>query len=256
MRRTFAALVVAGAALALAPPAAPHGGLVIVKVCGASGCRAIDAGVELLPPHYAHPSKQDELDEAPPLGPHYELVVSNERLRAWYVPDPGVLRARPSEDATWTTWLRFDRKAEKRLRAVLRGLAPFPEPSVDRISIGGRRASDPERYTALFDPALERGPAPPWEAKQLRVSVRFDRPNPWADASVRLFYAPRRDALWRDGEWFRVSPDLARALEHPEGGGLRWEVVAGLAGPATVLGLALALWLLTGRRRARTARTV
>ena len=252
MTRSFAAFLATVAALALASRADAHGyGLAIVGLCGASGCRTIDAGLEL-----AHHHERGDRDlgprfaDTPPLGPYYELVVSNEAARAWYVPYPGVVRARVGYEAPHlTAWIEINARPERSLRALLRGVEPFPPPRLTYVAIAGREASDPDSYLGLFDPSLARAPSAS-TYRMLRISVRFSRPNPWADVSRRLFYVPDRKLLARDTDFLRLSDELVMALEHPEDDRFPWRVLS-LTGVTALLAVLLLIgW---SRIRARSA---
>jgi hypothetical protein len=242
----------------------PGGGLLITRVCGENGCKSIFNGLFLIPPQGIALKETGP----PPVGPFYVLEPSNytspeqtegslaPTTPAFFVPGEGVLRARPDPSQfTQQAWVRLPAEIEAELRAALRGLEPLPAPRLTSVVIAGRKAGDPQQYEAVFD-AFPRVPEPnPFgRGDPIAVVLRSDARSPWTDGHNRVAYYPDLGLLSRDGEWVRPSPDLVARIVNttpPGGGGAPWNLIGGVAGPLFVLGIVLAIWLLTGRRRPR-----
>jgi hypothetical protein len=238
----------------------PGGGLLVVRVCGASGCKAIFNGLFLVEPN----APAAEATGAPPIGPFYVLEPSNFRAEeqtqeasgpttpAFFVPGTGVLRARPDAgQLAGQEWIRLSDAKRAALMAVLRGVEPFPAPRVTEVLIRGRSARTPETYLGLYaelppvaEPSFSTG------GKPVAIAVRSDELSPWTDGHNRIAYYPDVRLLFRDGQWVRPTAELVERIEHPAlpAGGVPWDRIAGLAGPLIVLAAIALLWLL-GRRR-------
>jgi hypothetical protein len=264
MRRAVFILFVVAASLLVSPLGAAQtrgGGLLVIRVCGSNGCKAIFNGLSLVDPS----GPPAEPVSAPPIGPFYVLEPSNYKspeqtegtlgptTPAFFVPDPGVLRARPDPGQfAPQEWLRLSDIRKTGLLSSLRGLEPFPGPRLQDVLIRGRAASDPESYHSLYEsfPVVQE-PDPATRGKPVAIALRSDELSPWTDGHNRIAYYPDVRLLFRDGQWVRPSPELVERIEHPAlpAGGVPWDRIAGMAGPLIVLaGIAL-LWLL-GRRRA------
>jgi hypothetical protein len=263
MRRAVFILFVLAASLLVVPGASaqtPGGGLLVVRVCGANGCKPIFNGVFLVEPSAA----AAEATGAPPIGPFYVLEPSNYRAKdqtdeasgpttpAFFVPGAGVLRARPDAgQLAQQEWIELPDATESTLRAQLRGLQPFPAPQLTRVLIAGRAVRDPESYLAVYErfPAAAE-PGFSNRGTPVAIALRSERRSPWSDGHNRVAYYPHVQLLFRDGQWVRPSSEVVERIEHPTlpSGGVPWDRVAGVAGPLVVLGAIVLLWLL-GRRR-------
>jgi hypothetical protein len=263
MTRAVFILFVFAASLLVTPtgPAqTPGGGLLVVRVCGANGCKAIFNGLFLVEPNAA----AAETSGAPPVGPFYVLEPSNFRAEeqteeangpttpAFFVPGAAVLRARPDAgQLTGQLWVRLPDDKRAALLTALRGVEPFPAPRVTEVLIGGRTARAPESFLGLYadlPPVAE--PSFSARGKPVAIALRSENPSPWTDGHNRVAYYPDVRLLFRDGQWVRPSAELIERIEHPPlpAGGVPWDRIAGLAGPLIVLAAIALLWLL-GRRR-------
>ena len=262
-RRAVFILFVVAATLAVAPSVTaqtPGGGLLVVRACGANGCKAIFNGLFLVDPNAA----AAEATGAPPVGPFYVLEPSNYRAKeqteeasgpttpAFFVPGAAVVRARPDAgQLTEQEWIRLPDAKRAALMAALRGVEPFPAPRISKVLIAGRTAGDPESYLGLYA-ALPAVAEPSFSARgqPVAIALRSETPSPWTDGHNRVAYYPDVHLLFRDGEWVRPSADLIERIEHPAmpGSGVPWDRIAGTAGPVVVLAAIGLLWFL-GRRR-------
>jgi hypothetical protein len=262
-KRAVFILFALAASLAVAPSVTaqtPGGGLLVVRACGANGCKPIFNGLFLVDPNAA----AAEATGAPPVGPFYVLEPSNYRADeqteeaigpttpAFFVPGAGVLRARPDAgQLTRQEWIRLSAEKRAALQAALRGVEPFPAPRISNVLIAGRAARDPEGYLGLYAP-LPRVAEPSFSTRgpPVAIALRSEKRSPWTDGHNRVAYYPDVRLLFRDGEWVRPSADLSERIEHPgiPGSGVPWDRIAGVAGPVAVLAAVALLWFL-GRRR-------
>jgi hypothetical protein len=264
MRRAIVFLLIAAVALWLAPLAFGHGGLLIMRACGANGCKKIFNGVYVLRPDDPAPT----LASPPHVGPYYLLEPSNYRspgqteqlppgdspTPAFFVPDARVLRAPPDElQLGPQKWFFLTPGAEASLRAVLTDIKPFPPPRLTEVFIDGREVGDIQGYLAVYEPfAVLRQPLNALPDEGVQIVLKTERPTPWTDGRNHVAYLSGGRLLFRDGEWVRVSDDLAHRIERPAlpgGDGIPWGTVGGVAGPVAVFGLVVFVWLLTGWRR-------
>jgi hypothetical protein len=232
----------------------------VVRVCGSNGCKPIFNGLFLVDPNAA----AAHATGAPRVGPFYVLEPSNYRAEeqteeasgpttpAFFVPGAGVLRARPDAgQLAQQEWIALPDAKRAALLAALRGVEPFSAPRVNQVLIAGRTARDPESYLDLYArfPAVAE---PNFSARGTPIAIvlRSEKPSPWTDGHNRIAYYPDAHLLFRDGQWVRPSADLVERIEHPaaRGSPVRWDRIAGTAGPIVVLAAVALLWVL-GRRR-------
>jgi hypothetical protein len=244
------------AALLVAASPAAAKGPVTVKVCGKDDCITIKD--DFTDPHGPGGTlvNTDALDFAatPAPGPYYSLEIKGywyDRDTFYFVPGSEVLRV-------GSNWLALRDKDVASMRAVTRGLAPFPPPQLTRALVDGRPAANAAPYFALLG-TLPAADYPPALARKVEIVLRADRPNPWTDVRRPLEYYPRRNVLHRQVEWLSVPPQLAAVIE-------RDARIGAPAGPsrspwpgylaATLLGLGLvAVVALNQRSRRRVVRS-
>ena len=246
MRRSTA-LAVLGALL-VAPTAAGHGGLVVTRICGASECVRLEAGLELV--HHDGPPVSPA--ESATAGEYYVLEPSNAPPPpAFFVPAAGVVRGRPDPDGFGDpAWFRLPADTDAALRAIVRGVDPFPPPRLTRVVIRGEPVADPEAYLALL------GELPPGEAGANAEGVDIvlharGQPSPWTDGFNRLSYLANRKELNRDGSVVRLPPDLVALVERPREHARGGEAygIGDVIAPLAIFGTVLALWLIGRRSR-------
>jgi hypothetical protein len=217
MRRL--ASITAFLALVLAGPAAAKGPIDL-EVCGSSDCKTLKStpGSEENWELMGGLLNPDDLDfaPAPPPGPYYRLQAKADWLENsltetsfFYVPVANTLRA-------GSNWLRPDRKLSVAVAAATRGLEPFPRPTLTRVLVNGRTASDPAAYEALLG-KLPPGNVVPDLGSRIEIVLRSERPSPWTSVLRPLEYFPRVNLLHRQVEWFSVSPRLAEQIEEDAG---------------------------------------
>jgi hypothetical protein len=224
------------------------------EVCGASGCEAVHLPVELsglldlsteIPP--------------PPVAPYYEIRGS-EGDRWFFVPSSRALK--PPVQGDGYTWLRIPQGA------LDPAVSPWPPPVLSEVHVGGRKARDPARYLGLFDTFPVVAPPQPG-ARRVWIVLRSERASPWSVSVPLPFpkrtapwvngfnlleYIPSRDTLYRSGEFVRLPPNFADAIEDDAGvadspgqSAARW---VGIGGLAVALGAAaLSFWILYLRPR-------
>lgn len=213
-------LVAAACVLALSSGASAKEELWGLRVCGASGCRDV---MRLL-------SWADGATTRPaPPSAYFAITYLDRQGRAasdepllYYVPAADVLR-RGSGIATWISPSGSD------LRQAVRGQRPFPRPRLAQVTVGGRRARDPDSYLRLYElPSSRLPPADPAGSKResetlwryyervlsywIPVNLWSARPTPWGDGANFVWISRRGALLKRDGEVLRIPRPLAERV--------------------------------------------
>ena len=146
------------------------------------------------------------------------------------------------------TWVVQSARAVDIFANAVRGVEPFPAPTITGGTLGRRTVSDPASYARLFEPRWEI--AADWSATDWRrIRLTSLSPSPWTDGKNTLLYASRKRTLSRDGTVVVVPKSVARRLARArslEGGGGRAQTGFAAAGIGAV-GLA-AIALLRRRR--------
>jgi len=238
---------VVGAMLGLTPAAHAKGGVKLLAVCGASGCKAA----------HGAPALTGFSDVSTPFTApsDYYVVRTNENLRTsadkgYWLPKGGWFA--PAEwlgDCTDNPcWYRLAAADSALLHRQTRGLEPF-SPELASATVGGRSATDPSAYLALLG-KLHWALLPPEKLHLVRIVLRPSRPNPWIEGPSVLAYDPRHRILLRLDDHYRVPSALARNLfEHgsfSDGDG-RAALYAGIGVSGAAALAVFALW-----RRRRT----
>jgi hypothetical protein len=189
-------------------PAAQAKQVVLVQLCGASGCTAITPPIAF---------KGGGRPVTPPLGNYYALRAdngggrkTNRRLRSYFVAGPGALTG-PELRGPGTGWVRVPQIAS-RLRPLAATLTPFPTPWPEGVYIDGRRAPDPAAFALLLGPL--RHVATRWTGQRLiSIDMRWSKPNPWAAEAALLDYMPNERVLIRLDGSFAVPRSIAYRIE-------------------------------------------
>ncbi len=213
-------------------------GPVSLEVCGRSGCTTIASEADqalVFGVLDVESAPFERWVASPPLAPYYELRIGADwqppgRGLRFFVPAAGVVR-------TGSSWIRVDAALAASLGDAARGLEPWPAPSLTRVRVRGRLASDPRAYAALFDPLPPAGDALA-SGGRVGIVLRSDRPTPWTAGQGRIDYYPTSRLLYRDGERFLIPEGLARVIERDGGllpaaapsGDFPWAVAGGAAG--------------------------
>ena len=256
--RTCRWIVLAAAGmLALAPPAAAKGRATL-EICGADACRTFKAdpqrsnrNLELVFSVLNVAFDSTEYMPAPAPAPFYTLRVSAEGLDEGeprtYVPSAGVASVQMS-------WVRLNPSLARRYARATAGLAPAPAPAIHTARVDGVRVDDVAPYARLLGELTAAAP-PPGAQPHVDIILGPDRVTPWADPARPLRFFPKRDLLHRGGgDWVRVPPELAAAIEldlglHATDAGGTPVALLTAAG-ALALAFLGAAWLLFARRRA------
>lgn len=258
MKKLLAIAATGFAGLALAAPAAAKE-MTLLQVCGTNGCNAIEFG---------RLSGEGGLGSAtrPSLQSYYVLTVGAgdgkrifERMKLYFVPDPGVFTATESGAEGWGA---LPARAVAAIKAAAKGLKPFRKPELAEVYVGDHRSVDPAPYTAVLGP-LEKAYVPSKAESPISLSLDWKRPNPWSNDGAMIFYLAKAKVLMRSDGYFHLPESLAPRIDRERlglaplapGNGFPWSTVAGsLAG---ALLLAAALVAFARRRRPRAAeRTV
>lgn len=251
MRVAVAAASIAAALAAATPAVAKEP--VRATFCGASGCRTFEdrATLNMVPggeattplgpaaPYY----RVEIVNREGPRGPEYsffEYYVPSANAMAWEEPE-SVMRFHPI----------FGAATNDLMRRLVRGLEPFPRPTVTRVDVGGRRVSGDAAQSSLdlFDP-FPRSSVAESPDDWISIDLRSSRPSPWTDVGTDLVYSPSANALERGWTRVKVTAALAEDVEAGrvlDGSQARSWRLAFAAVPLGLVGLAVLA--LRGRKR-------
>jgi hypothetical protein len=168
------------------------------------------------------------------------------------VPAPGILRLTVGRYGE-RRWVALDAPTRRAFNRTLRANAPIAAPTPLLVTIGARPAADATAYRALYG-RLPSAPAPAaTRPPPTKIVLTTMTPSPWSGgATIRLAYVAKHRLLRRDGQWVRVTPSLARALERDGrigGNGSRFSLIL-VAGAVAAAVAASAAATATRRRRA------
>ena len=252
--RALPALATAVAVLAVlpvAPAAAKETQLRSVRACGLTGCvrlsgarvlRAVERAV-------AGPGHGDAR-----FGPYYRLSLRpslNQPQLDFYLPLTRRIQLNGESVAVAPA-------TAARLRAELGSLQPIP-PRVTGVTVGGRRAADPQAYLTMLYGTAVHPPASVWKRPDVLIDVSFaGSQTPWADWGAAEYFPSARLLHVPDGTWVHLGPGQAAAIaadlhgRRPAaaGGGTDWTPVVAVA---AALAAALLALRLRPRRRERVA---
>jgi hypothetical protein len=199
-------LALCALALVLAPPAAGKG--FAYRVCGANGCKPVPEsaalaglfGVRTLAPP-APPSRYFEL----------RAFVEGREVGRWaYVPEGHALWRRfGTSGSPGVSWTRLGPREDRRWRAAVRGLSPFPVPVVSSATLAGVRVADPASYLAVYAAqprvtAFDGDPQP--------LVLRSSRPTPWTGPAAVIDVYPRQGVVVTGAAILVLAPAVAERL--------------------------------------------
>jgi hypothetical protein len=222
-----------------------------VRVCGASGCKAL---TDLKSWTAESPAPALETFDAP-VGDYYtvEMSFSYDGQTAgtdvsYWLSGPGLMHG--SNPSSYEPWWKPTDAQTAALRAASAGLQPFT-PALSRVVVAGKAVADPNSYMRLYGKFLESSRVPP-RAPWITIKIVPAHPNPWVQKG-RLRYQPQTRLLRRQDAYQVVLPKAIGSLvvkgaslaPHGSGGG-HDAVYAGVGA-----GLAAAGLLAFVRRRRR-----
>ena len=237
-------VLLAGAALAAAAPAAGADRLRAVSVCGPELCNiardpALVADMERL---LASRSSTGPAPIEPFFGVD-TITIGGAAGAGEFFPERNVLRWRPPSGPA--RWIPLPERIAASLRTTGRGAEPY-QPGILAARVDGRPADDPGKYTALLTGLeSERGAVEATVPLTLRFRKVGRRPWP-----ARFRYAPSADTLVIEGRRYKVDGETAKLIERDAGlggggsGDARWALAGALVA-------ALAAGAIAARRRAR-----
>jgi hypothetical protein len=128
----------------------------------------------------------------------------------WWVPSRSAIRGTNESGAA--SWFGQSARAETLFEDAVRGVDPFPAPTLTAATIGGRKAADPASYARLLDPKWRL--ASDWSANDWRrIHLFSDVASPWTDGKNVLLFSRRKHALMRDSHLvYKVPGAVARRL--------------------------------------------
>lgn len=224
-----AALIVL-AMLAAAPGASGKGFIRAIRVCGPSGCAAVQAPRTALR-HFG--MRMLAGDGAPAVPPP---VLAYYRLRffprfevsdadTFYIPEANVI----CKDGGCTP---VPRRLAPALSAAAASVDPLT-PRISSVTVDDRAAADPGRFALLFNQRPVPLPSTAiWESRHYSVIAEFTGVTPWSlGGGSWMTYYPRYHALSRGGVWFHAGPGVDRLVRGPRaaaraGDGQGWPVAA------------------------------
>src|SRR5438045_2011794 len=196
-------LAVSGLALVAFVPAAQAKEIDLLRVGGASGCKALRPAVKLAHTDLAGAS-------VPGIGPYYVLTIGYadggrifQRGAQYFVAAAGAIAAKDGTGPS-VGWSRLPDAAADAVRRGAAGLQPFPAPRPSRVYVGAQRVADPGSYATLLGP-LEEVAVPRTQESPITIGLGWARQNPWS-TTASLEYLPRARVLIRFDGFFRV-PD-------------------------------------------------
>lgn len=205
-------LFVAALALVLlvVPSAVAKPDLTVVRVCGPSACSETrdQAVLEALRRLFDPPSSS--ITGAPAIGPYF-VIRGGGTDEPYGTLVPGRTSLRWGWSGGAQPWIRGAEDLHAALERLAARVPPFMPARPIRAIVDGRRAANPARFVRLLgdlEPrSRPRATGPVW----IPVTLIWDRPNPWTDASS-MFFDPDDRALFRGGAWYRVPQDLVRMI--------------------------------------------
>lgn len=233
--------------------------LASLKVCGTAGCKEVtDPALLRAAIGLAEIQGEPVTIRSPLPAPFYRLEFmvkgdegSTPSFLQHYVPSRGAVTWRVGESA-WG-WIRAGERRALYDEATS-GVEPFSKPTITRVTIDGKPATDPGSYTRLF--RLSRPTSDyPDDSDWIRIEFGSKTPSPWTTHASTIEYSPSEDILWRGTEFIKVPKAIAARIEARKSLALPsrsdsfpWVVlVGGVGGMALVIPTALFL----GRRRTR-----
>lgn len=246
-------LAIAFVSVAALPATAVAKNVTAIKVCGASGCKALKDVAR-----WTVESRgvvRETFDA--PVGPYYRVEMTlSDRGKAvgtdtsYWLAGPGLMHG--SQQSGFDKWWGPTRLQNETLRAAAAaGIEPF-EPTLSRVVVAGKAVADPSSYIKLFGYFPISYRYAPENGRWITITVTPAHPNPWLDRTVTLRYQPKLRLLQRPGyEQVALPEKLGDLLAPGSGGGSKAALYAGLgAGALAALGLAALL----GRRRLHNGR--
>jgi hypothetical protein len=212
MRRSLLVVLMTIGALALVETAGAKE-LKKVELCGPVGCTAITDRSTLR----EIPTGGETLTEPPALASFYTMRLTVDAGRdesgwqVYYVPSADAIAAR--DEAGRIRWFPIFGEAVGLMERLVRGLEPFPAPTISSVTVGGEVVSgDPSTYLRLYE---VEGATSSSESPADWVPIDFvsDTRSPWTDGPRELMYSPSTDLLERGVEVIRLPHALAADVE-------------------------------------------
>jgi hypothetical protein len=192
--------------LLLATPAGGKG--FQLRLCGASGCKAVAPGAALAGLYGVRAL-------APPARPgaYFELRAHDgeRELGRWaYVPSAhAVWRHFGTSGAAGVTWTRLGPREDTGWQDAVRGLTPFAAPTVRAATLSGRPVRDPASYLAVYDAAPR---VTSFAGDPLQLVLLGKRPSPWTGPDASVDFYPRQGVLVTAATILVLRPALAERL--------------------------------------------
>ena len=251
MKHTPLLLLVGIAAALAAPSGAIAKNISELKLCGPSACGTItdktvlerwmqagDAGPTATPPFAPYYRFEVTVRAGP--GETFENGKTSVTWSQWYVHSKQAVRGENESGAA--AWFQQSGRAAEIVADAVRGVEPYPAPTITSATVGRKAARDPGSYERLFDPRWQI--APDWSATDWRrIRLYSASPSPWTDGKNVLLYSSKKRSLSRDGTVVTVPKSVAGRLTRArslQGGGGHAQLAFATAGVAAV-GFAIAL---------------
>jgi hypothetical protein len=184
-----------------------------VELCGPAGCTAITDRSTLR----AIPTGGETLGEPPALASFYTMRLTvgagpeEDSWRVYYVPSANAIAAR--DEAGKVSWFPIVGDAVSLMKRLVRGLQPFPAPTISSVTVDGKAVSgDPHAYLRLNELEAE-GSSSESPGDWVPIDFVSVRPSPWTDAPRELMYSPSTHLLERGIEVIPVPDGIAADIE-------------------------------------------
>jgi len=199
-------LVVCCALLLLAAPAGGKG--FELRLCGASGCKAVPPGADLA-------GMYGSRAVAPPARPgafvELRAYDGKRELGRWaYVPSAHALWRRfGTSGSVGVTWTRLGPREDAAWRVAARGIRPYPAPTVRGATLAGRPVLDPASYLAVYEAAPL---VTSFAGNPLQLVLISNRSSPWTGPDASVDFYPRQGVLVTAGTILVLPPALTERL--------------------------------------------
>jgi hypothetical protein len=129
------------------------------------------------------------------------------RESAYLLPDAALQKF---ASATQDPWWKLAPSQVSLYRDLSSGLEAFT-PTLSRVTVGGKRVSDPNSYLRLLG-TFPRTLFPQGKLHLTHIILRSDSTNPWIDGVTGVSYDAKRRLLLRSDGHFRLSAALGRLI--------------------------------------------
>lgn len=212
MKKLMLVAVTLAALVAAAPAAAKE--IVGLTLCGSSGCATAKTG---LPPAHDGPLMGEGGPAVAPSGPaqwyRAAALVGDGgkafgRLPFYFLPERSLMVV-PGQGGQTTAWTVATPQWKAALAALAAKVEAFGPPTIDRVSLNAKNATDPQSYLDLYTVGKAATTYPKHDAS-IQVVLESAKRTPWTDGNYIVLY-PDDNMLVRDGQLVSIPASIADA---------------------------------------------